>query len=64
MEDMNDSVSWAQGSKCYEQLKVVDNMNNSRSHELKLLDFKNDSLFWKIWMILGHEHQALNVMNT
>ena len=54
MEDMNDSVSWAQGSKCYEQLKVVDNMNNSRSHELKLLDFKNGSLFWKIWMILGH----------
>ena len=29
MDDMNDSESWAQGSRCYEQLKVVVDMNNS-----------------------------------
>ena len=28
---MNDSKSWAQGSRCYEQLKVVDDMNDSGS---------------------------------
>ena len=26
--DINDFESWAQGSICYEQLKVVDYMNN------------------------------------
>ena len=31
MDDMNDSWSWANGSKCYEQLGFVDDMNNSRS---------------------------------
>ena len=28
---MNDSKSWAQGFKCYEQLKVVDDMSYTRS---------------------------------
>ena len=30
MVDMNDSKSWPQGSKCYEQLKVVEDKNDSR----------------------------------
>ena len=30
MDYMNDSRSWAQGSKFYEQLKVVVDMNDSR----------------------------------
>ena len=25
---MNDSFSWAHGSKCYEQLRVMDDMND------------------------------------
>ena len=29
MDDMNDSKSWAQSPKCYEKLKVVDDINNS-----------------------------------
>ena len=29
MNDMNDSMSSAQGSSCYEQLKVVIDMNDS-----------------------------------
>ena len=28
MDDMNDSWSWAYDSKCYEQLRYVDNMND------------------------------------
>ena len=28
MVDMNDFMSWAQGSKCYDQLRIVDDMNN------------------------------------
>ena len=31
MVDMNDSRSWAQGPRCYEQLRVVDDMNESES---------------------------------
>ena len=31
MVDMDDSMSWAQGFRCYEQLKVLDDMNNFRS---------------------------------
>ena len=31
MVNMNNSMSWAQGSKCYEQLKVVDDMNDTSS---------------------------------
>ena len=27
--DMNDSESWDQGSKCYEQLRIVDDMSYS-----------------------------------
>ena len=61
---MNESLLWAQGSRFYEQLKVVDDMNNSWSYELKPLDAMNDLGLWKIWMILGCEHQALNAMNT
>ena len=29
MDHMNDSWLWYQGSKCYEQLRVVDDMNYS-----------------------------------
>ena len=29
MDDMNDSASWTQASRCYEQLKVVDDMDDS-----------------------------------
>ena len=28
---MNNYVSWAEGSRCYGQLKVVDEMNDSKS---------------------------------
>ena len=31
MDEMNDSGSWAHGSRCYEQLKVVVNVKDSKS---------------------------------
>ena len=31
MANMNDSKSWAQDSRCYEQLQAIDDMKNSRS---------------------------------
>ena len=41
MVDMNDSESWAQGFRYYEQLRVVDDMIDSGSCELKPLDAMN-----------------------
>ena len=36
--DMTESGSCGPSSRCYKQLRVVDDMNNSRSHELMALD--------------------------
>ena len=46
MDGMNDCKSWAQGSKCYEKLKVVVDVKDSKScaqgfkcyEQLKVLD--------------------------
>ena len=40
--DMKDSESCAQGSRCYEQLKVLDGMKDSRSSDLRPLDAMNN----------------------
>ena len=31
MVDINDYGSWVEGSKCYEQLRAMDDMNDSKS---------------------------------
>ena len=56
---MSNSRSFAYGSRCYEQLKVVDDTNNSRSNELRPLDGMNNSGVWMIWTILDCETMAL-----
>ena len=38
---MNDSGSQAQGSRFYEQLRVVDDINDSRSYEFRPRDAMN-----------------------
>ena len=38
---MNDFGLSVQGSRCFEQHRVVDDKNNLRSHELKLVDSMN-----------------------
>ena len=60
---MKNSGFWAQGFKSYEQLKVVDYMNNLGSYELGPSDFMNRLGMGQIWMILCHEVKPLNVMN-
>ena len=62
-DDMNDTGSWAQGSKCYAQLRVVVDMNYLGSPKLKALDVMDSSGLWMIWTILGREHNDLDAMN-
>ena len=40
---MNDFMLSAQGSRCYEQLRVVDDMNDLGSREVRSLDALNNS---------------------
>ena len=47
----------------YDQLRVVDDMNESGSKELRPLDAMTSSGLWMILMILGCEPIALNAMN-
>ena len=56
--------SYAQGSKIYEKLKVVDDMNNLGSYELNPLDFMNWSGLRKIQIILCHELKPLDAINN
>ena len=44
--DINDSRSCAQGSWCYEQLSVVDDMSQFMYEQLKALDAMNSSGLW------------------
>ena len=62
--DMNDSMLSAQGSRCYEQLRVVDDMNNLGSYELWSLDALNNSRLRMIWTIFCREPMTVNVMNN
>ena len=45
---MKDSGSLAQGSRRYEQLRVVNDMNHLGSHELRPIDAMNHSRLWMI----------------
>ena len=49
---------------CYEELSVLDEMNDSGFCELSPLDAMNNSGLMMILMILGHEPMALNDMNS
>ena len=59
---LNESSSWVQHFKCYEQLKVVDDISY-QVHELKSLDGMNNSRLWMICTILGRELKDLNVIS-
>ena len=62
LDDMSYSKSGAQGSGCYEQPRVVNDMKDSRSLDLRPLDAMNDSRIWLTWMTMGHEHKALDAL--
>ena len=61
---MNDSMLSAQGSRCYEQLRVVEDMNDLGSYELRSLDSLNNSRQRMIWTIFGREPMTLDVMKN
>ena len=61
---MNLSMLWAHSFGCYEQLKVIDDMNNLESYELGPLGDMNNPGLWMIWTIIDDDPKALNVMNT
>ena len=56
-------MSYAQGSRCYEQLWVLD-VYMTLGRELKALDAMNSSRFWMICRTLGRELKALVAMNN
>ena len=48
----------------YEQVRDVDDMNDSMSHELRALDAMDNSRMWRTWTTLGDKLKALNVGNN
>ena len=61
---MKDFKSCALGSRCYEQLRVVNDMNYSGSRDLRPLDAMNNSRLRMIWTILGCAFMTLNAKNS
>ena len=49
-------VLLSQVSRCYKQVKIVDDMNDSGSHEIKPLNAMNRSRLWK--------HERLQVVSS
>ena len=64
MVDKKKFGSWAYIIGCYEELRVLDDMNNLGFHKLHPLDAMNSSGLRMIWTILGHEPMSLNDMNS
>ena len=59
---MNDSTSLAQAFKFYEHVRVMDDMNNYRSLELRPLDAMKSLGVLIIWMILSRVAMAPNAL--
>ena len=58
---MNESMAWAQVSKCYEQPKVVDDINESGLWAQDSRCMQSSSLVMT-WTTLGHELKALDAI--
>ena len=61
---MSYSRSWAQGYGCYEQLNILDGINDLGSHELTPLDAMKNLRLRMILMILCPNPMTLNAMNS
>ena len=64
IDDMSYSRFEAQGSGCYEQPRVVNDMKDLRSHEIRPLDVMNRLGRRMILMILHHELKPLDATNS
>ena len=56
--------SWAQHSRCNEQFRAMEDMNDSRSRRLWALDAMNNLRVWMTWMTLCCELNDLHDMNN
>ena len=56
--------SWSQGSRCYEQLIVVNDMNDSVSIDLRPLEAINHLRLWMLITILHYALKPLYAMNN
>ena len=63
VENMSSSELWAQRYRCYKQLSVVDDMNDSRSKDLRVLNGMNSLGLWLTWMAPSRWLSALDAMN-
>ena len=63
MDDICHFGSWPQGYVCFEQLRIMNDMNDLISCELRPLDVVSSLGLWMIWMILHHELRAMDDMN-
>ena len=58
-------ILWkAHGGGWHERLRVMDDINDSKSYKLKPVDAMNSSRLTMIRMIHGHEPMSLNDMNS
>ena len=55
--------SCAQVYGCFQQLSIVNDMNDFISHELRPLEALSRLGLWMIWMILRHELRVVDGMN-
>ena len=62
VDDMNDSRSWALGSRCYEYLRVMDPINDFESWPQGSIRYEQLKL-QMTWMTLGHSLRILDAMN-
>ena len=64
MVDFRNLGSSTEGFRWCDDVRVMDDMNNLRSYELRPLDTMNNSRLWMIWTILHHTLKQLDAMNN
>ena len=55
--------SWAQDYGCFEQLSIMNDMNDFISRDLRPLDAMRSLRLWMTWMIMYHELRVVDNMN-
>ena len=60
---MNDSGLRAQGSRCYQRLKAIDDLSYYGAWA-QALDAMKNSLMWLKWKTQGRDQRALDSMNN
>ena len=64
VDDMSSSWSWVEVSKCYELVRIVDDMNDLGSWTKGYIYATNILGLWLTWTTPGHELRALDAKNS